>query len=203
MNTDADAGQLDEHLHIRLRQLLSAESCRGLIERYERALAHGCDDRVSAEILEECAERIFPGPVGRLIRDHFRSDFTIGWSTYDVVDASPGYNTRWHLDSGIRGTLKLLLYLNPVADHGCNTPLIDAERTAKLRSAGALPLEHEARREDLGHDLRGLGLDTGVLTHDLEAGDGLLFNPLLLAHRCHPPHVGKQRHSICFTIFPG
>ncbi|MGB0721797.1 MAG: hypothetical protein ACPGU7_05305 [Gammaproteobacteria bacterium] len=203
MTTNTDLGHLGTHLSLRLTRLLSPASCRTLIERHDQAVVAGCVEQVSAKIIEECARAVFTDHLAALLRGHYPAGYQSLWPTYNVVDASPSRNSRWHLDSGIAGTLKLLIYLNPVAEHGANTPTIDRERTEKLRANGALPLEHETRREDLTSDLKSLSLPTDILTHDLEAGDGLLFDPLRLAHRCQPPRAGKVRHSVCFTLVPG
>ena len=80
--------------------------------------------------------------------------------------------------------------------------MVDLPATEKLREAGELPIVGEDRKEDLIPVMQELGIDSSLLAYDLDAGDALLFSPLILAHRCLPPKEGKKRYTICFSLVP-
>lgn len=205
MNIEQDVKSLNENLSIQINGLLPPKFCSELITRYEGASDGDAQDTVVEEIIRTCAERAFTDDVNGLIKAHLQSGFEPVWPTFDVVDATDAAhnpNTFWHLDGGVRHTLKLFVYLNPVAEHGGNTPIIDLDRSNKLKKTGALPIEQDKRKQDMTEALEALGLDTTYLAYDLKAGDVLLFNPLVLAHRCQPPKEGQKRYTVCFTILP-
>lgn len=205
MNLEQHIDAFRENPAIHIEGLLPPQLCDELIERREKISPEIPWDASLEEIFKECEGRAFTGEVNALLEAYFQSKFQLRWPRFDVVDSTAAeyeYNIFWHLDNGIPNTLKLFVYLDPVAEHGGNTLIIDRERTDALRGAGALPIEVEKRREDLTPDLERLGLDTRHLGYDLKAGDGLLFSPLVLAHKCLAPKAGKKRHTICFTIEP-
>lgn len=205
MNLEQDIIAFNEDLSIHLEGLLPPRLCDELIERRGAIAPDTPWDASLDGIFGECADRVFTDDLRALLEAHFHSGFQLRWPRFDVVDAAATeyeYNTFWHLDTGISNTLKLFLYLDPVAEHGGNTLIIDRKRTDALRDAGALPLEVDQRREDLTPDLERLRLDTRHLGYPLKAGDGVLFSPLALAHKCLAPREGRRRHTICFTLEP-
>jgi len=205
MNIKQDIKYFKDHLAIKMNGLLSSQQCHELIARYEKSLGNDQSDAIVGEIFKECADLVFVNDVDALLRDYFQSEYQWEWPRFDVVDSSASiyhYSDRWHLDNGMPKMLKLFVYLNPVAEHGGNTLIIDRSRTEKLRKAGKLPKEGEEREEDLIPVLKQMGLDSSSLAYDLKAGDAILFSPLLLAHRCLPPRTGKKRYTICFHVIP-
>lgn len=196
---------LNDNFSIHLDKLLTIDVCKRMIQIYEEGVDTTRQDTVIQEILKECQSIVFTDELNSFIKEHLDSDFKPMWPRFDVVDAlASNYysNTKWHLDGGVKNTMKLFIYLNSVCEHGGNTPVIDLQRTEKLRIAGALPLADEERKEDLSDVLESMGLNTGHLAYDLKAGDGLLFHPILLAHKCIPPSEGNKRYTICFSILP-
>ena len=205
MNIEHDFEYFRDNLSIHINDVFSQERCNALISKYEGDSAPGHFTELSEQIMAECASQVFIDDIDALIRDYFQSDYRLFCVKFDVVDSlATSYvpHTFWHLDGGVPKTLKLFIYLNPVSEHGGNTLVIDQHRTEVLRKAEVLPIETDRRKNDLTEDLIQLGLDTDVLSYDLKAGDALLFNPLVLAHRCLPPVEGKKRYTICFTLFP-
>jgi len=139
----------------------------------------------------------------RVIHDYQCYDYHSNILFKLVVESTAlknNYSTLWHLDYGIAKTLKLFIYLNPVSIHDGNTLIIDKNRTQKLRDIDELPIEYEKRKEDLTPVLKELGLDTSYLAYDYEAGDALLFSPLLLAHRRLPPKENQKRYTIILQL---
>ncbi|MDX8399211.1 MAG: hypothetical protein R8K20_03065 [Gallionellaceae bacterium] len=205
MNIKQDIKHFNDTLAIKIDGLLSPQHCSELIIRYENSLGNDQSDAIVSEIIKECADVVFVNDVDAFLTEHFQSKYQWQWPTFDVVDSSASrykYSERWHLDGGIPKMLKLFVYLNPVAEHGGNTLIIDRNRTEKLKMAGELWHAPEERKEDLTPVLKQMGLDSSYLAYDFEAGDAVLFSPLLLVHRCLPPRIGKKRYTICFHVIP-
>lgn len=209
MNIDREVDYLQRHRSLHLENLLPKPYCGELIARYNDTLSgsqpSGTLADVEKQLLAECTARVFTDDLDTLLTEYFQGPFKPWWSTFDVVGsagASHNPNTLWHLDGGVRGTHKLFIYLNPVAEHGGNTVMVDRERTKQLLQANALPVEQDKRKEDLSAVFEELGVSPEVLAYDLKAGDGLIFDPLTLAHRCQPTMAGKWRYTLCFTIAP-
>lgn len=205
MDSERGIDDLNRHLSLQLRGLLPPGRCREMIARYDAARASGQLHTLSNELIDECRERVFTDGLNTLLRRYFGGGFEACWPSVDVA-GSAGFphnlNAAWHLDSGIRGMHKLLIYLNPVAEHGGNTVMLDQAHTKSLLRADVLPVEQDRRREDLSPVFADLGISPALRAYDLGAGDGLLFDPLNLAHRCQPTMAGKRRYTICFSIVP-
>ncbi|ADZ92388.1 hypothetical protein GV054_15975 [Marinomonas mediterranea] len=204
------AGRLEtlrQDFSLHLKGIVPHELCRLLIEsidhRSPRCIEKGDVDK---EIIKQCEKNVFTDELCALLDAYFEQQgYQVMWPRVDVVgdDALTSYaSTTWHLDHGLKGSLKLFVYLDSVADHGCNTLMFDRGRTEHLRQAGAFPLSLEERKDDLTCELEKLHLSTEHISFDLEAGDILLFSPFVLAHRCLPPQKGKKRHTVCFTVTP-
>lgn len=202
MTSHFNSQQLANDHSLQLNNLLPKELCHQFITDYEKAQG---DVTAINEIVQACAKEIFNDDVDVLLRQHFDGNYQCFWSCYNKINAEAEgceYSTRWHLDYGSQKSLKLFVYLNPFAEHGGNTRIIDQARTESLREAGALPLEGNKRHDDLTEVLQGLGLETDTLAYDLGAGDALLFSPFILAHKCQPPKPDAERHTICFLLTP-
>lgn len=206
MNIERDVDYLKNHLSLHLHNLLPPEYCADVIARYNDAKANGRLDAAKEELIDECRGQVFTDELNALLDSYFQGPFKLCWPTFDVVGcagATQNLNTLWHLDNGVPGTHKLFIYLNPVAEHGGNTVMVDLARTDKLKKVGALPFEEDGRKEDLTEVFEQLGVSPEVHAYDLKAGDGILFDPLTLAHRCQPTTTGRRRYTICYTLVPG
>jgi hypothetical protein len=187
-------------LYLKLDGLVSPLLCRRFIVDYQKTQEKSFDQTIKL-----CSEQVFNQKLDTLLFSYFSSDYDICWPTFEVVDFSAwqhNYSTRWHLDGGVKKTLKLFVYLNAVEEHGGNTLLLDKFRTEKIRSQGLLPLEYNKRKVDLTAELQQLNLKTTAIAYSLAAGDALLFNPLALAHKCLPPSELEKRYTISYTIVP-
>lgn len=201
MPKNAALGEFKEALSTHITALVPVELCSFLID----LLSSSPDEKTYSEALQKCTQHVFTKEVDDLLREYFDGSYHVFCSRYDKVDSTGSdysYSCRWHLDGGIPKTLKLFIYLNSVASHGGNTLIIDQARTQKLRELGALPVEYEGRVDDLSERLGELGLSGDYQAYDLACGDALLFSPLLLAHKCRLPNIGRARHTICYTITP-
>lgn len=205
MSLEQDLEHLRNHLSLHIEGVLPPELCGEMIARYDDAAGGGQSDAVVETLIEECRERLFSGDLKTLLDHYFQTPYQAMWSSFGVVEASAAatnYSARWHLDGGVINTHKLFIYLNPVAEHGGNTVMVDVESTRKLFQAGELPQGVMERKAELSEVFEQLGISDRLLAYDLKAGDALLFDPLTLAHRCLPPREGKKRYTLCFTLVP-
>lgn len=202
MTSSPDLQDFSNTQYIQLHDLVTKEQCAEFIEAYEQAAG----DKVAIDkIIKDCQELVFKGYVDELLRQHFEGDYQVFWTSYDKVDSEAtdyDFNLYWHLDGGVKKSLKLFVYLNPVAEHGGNTLFFNLESTQRLRDAGALPREPTERYQDITHFMDELSLETDMLEYDLNTGDALLFSPFILAHKCQPPRANMVRYTICFLLTP-
>lgn len=199
MKHNINKQEFSNTLSTQVSSLITDDICKLYINRHTDT--QGNIDTINS-IIKECAELIFDGEIDIFLKHHFKGDYQIFWASYDRVDSYAtdySMNTRWHLDYGIKNSLKIFIYLNPVSEHGGNTLIYNQEKTEALRKAGALPMEHEKRYSDLPESL---SQSCQPVAYDLKAGDALIFSPLLLAHKCQLPLAGKMRHTISYTITP-
>ena len=195
---------LSQNLMTAIPELVSTKQCKAWIEQYESS-AQINRSQLEDEMLSECQQILFVNDLDTSLKDYFNGNYMVQWSRFDSVDSSANnhnYSTRWHCDGGVRNTLKLFIYLNSVSEHGGNTLLMDKSRTDKLRDDGHLPIEGKLRKLMLTEALLDLCLPTEPIAHNLNAGDGLLFDPAQLAHRCLAPIAEKIRYTFCYTVFP-
>ncbi|MFC1750418.1 hypothetical protein ACFL2V_16580 [Pseudomonadota bacterium] len=199
-----DIKSLKKDLSIQLDQVLPLEQCHNLIAMSKGQSGTGQVESVTTDTFNEYINQVLTPDVVTILEGYFQCEFQVLWPRYDIVDshAIDYYSTGWHLDGSLKKSLKLFVYLNSVFDHGGNTLIIDQQRTEKLRLACKLPVSLEGREKDLTDSLKQLQLDPSYLAYDLKAGDGLLFNPFQLAHRCLAPREGRARHTLSFTIVP-
>lgn len=195
---------LSQNLMTEIPELISTKQCKEWIEQYERSEQIN-RSQLEDEVLDECQKILFVNDLDTWLKNYFNGNYIVHWSMFDTVDSSANnhnYNTRWHCDGGVRNTLKLFVYLNSVTEHGGNTLLMDKPRTDKLREYGHLPLELKLRKLTLNEALLELSLPTDPMAYNLNAGDGLLFDPIQLAHKCLAPTSEKVRYTLCYTVFP-
>jgi hypothetical protein len=205
VNNPASIKQLQESLALHLVNLASEEACKNWIAQYDQAMAEKSPEAIDY-ILNNVRDKLFTGHLKQFLRAYFNGSFSVDWSTFTKVgyaDEEFNPNTLWHLDGGITSSLKLFVYLNPVSEHKGNTLMMDKDRTDQLLKANHLPVEQDLRLEDISAELLDLGLDPRPIAFDLKAGDGLLFDPAQLAHKCLLPGAGKSRYAICYVINPG
>ncbi len=196
--------QLEKELSLQISNVVPVTLCDTLIRHYEERVGDKDDALVSDSIIKECTPYLSQEPLVSLLNAYFNNGYQVLSSAFDAIrfDDMSYISKTWHLDHGVKRSLKLFIYLNSVAEHQGNTLLIDQNRTGLLRSFGALPLEMDARKDDITAEMRELGISNETLGYDLKAGDVLLFSPFELAHRCLLPRLGKTRYTVCFTLMP-
>lgn len=197
--------ELKSQLSTHLPSVITARACQETIQAIASSKDYEQFRKLSEYYIEQFSQLIFTGNVSDFLTEYYGGNFTWRWPVLDVVDDNANANydsTSWHRDTGMHGMLKVFLYLNSVQEHGCNTLLIDEARSDKLRAMGALPVELSKRHRNVSNYLEAMGSTKNVTSYDMNSGDILLFNPIRLAHRCHPPDPGRKRYTICYSVFP-
>lgn len=185
--------------------LLDIGTCSTIMAEIDSALKLKSHFQFEERKWNNIASEIFTPHFTHQLQELMRDKLVWKWPRLDRVDDTAldsYYSTTWHCDGGLKGMLKLLVYLDPVSEHGCNTLIYDSEITEKIKALGALPFEMEKRTTDLLPFLDKLGIKQPPLSFDLKSGDGLLFDPVNQCHRCLPPETGKVRYMLSFSLFP-
>lgn len=133
---------------------------------------------------------------------YFRSYYAPIWCRFhenlpEDPDRQPAFS--WHCDAGPSKHLKLLVYLNSTQESGGTTLFLDRETTGKLEDIGYLFCPLEERLDDLSELAELYGFSIEPICLDLDAGDGILFEPSQLLHKgIWPTSAPRYMIQICF-----
>ena len=110
------------------RRELQENYSSGLIKKNSKHLEgfHVTD----AVRVEELLVQVLAGSLDQRIMEYFNSEYLLHWVTFSVTRQAreqESVSFRWHCDKGPSTHLKLIVYLNPSAEHGGNTEFIDLE----------------------------------------------------------------------------
>ncbi len=206
----AEDRRLEETGVLRLPVLSPREAGRTL-ERL-RAGASGIDSKTRVvqvfdvsdrSAVAETFEQVFTGPVDRAIGAWFGSEYLIYWWALDST--LPGRDSQrsflWHCDKGPTSHLKLLLYLNPTAEHGGNTEFIAKAATRAIGRTGYIYGPVGKRRSDLRPLTEKAGIEFETFSYDMAAGDAIVFEPARVLHRGILPATAP-RWVLSFCLLP-
>ncbi len=180
---------------IRLARLETFRKNADMVERF-----HLDDPGLEDELLSA----VLPPSVEEKIRAYFGSEFLVYWFT--VTRALPvREQTRnsflWHCDKGPQAHLKLLTYLNGTLEHGGNTEFADLETTRRMAATGYLFGKVDDRLEDLGVLAQSAGIEFRSVAREIEAGEGILFQPTGVLHRGRLPDTAP-RDVVTLCLLP-
>jgi hypothetical protein len=197
----------------RLR-LMSAAEATALRERVERdsvsermkeksphLAVHAIDDEA---FVREILERILTPEVDARAARFFGSEYFVYWTMVSRASPVPemGFNSfRWHCDKGPRAHLKLIAYLNANANHGGGTECLDLEATRGLAREGYVFAPVKTRVSDIGGPAVRAGVEYAPWFPDLEAGEGVVFQPSKVLHRGVVPETGA-RVAVTLCLLP-
>lgn len=205
MKYNHNLSHLKAHLSTHLSEVVASHLCQEAIERLKVCNHHEKRNELLEHYIEEFSELVFSTEVSAFLEAFYGEKFVWRWPIFDIIDDSAlkSYDsTTWHRDGGMRGMLKVFLYLNSVEEHHCNTLIIGEQASNKLGEMGALPLEMDKRLTDISEYLNAMPEKVEALSYPLATGDLLVFDPTRLAHRCKPPLKGNKRYTICYSVFP-
>jgi hypothetical protein len=138
---------------------------------------------------------ILSGPVDRRIAGYFNSEYLLHWVTFSVTRQAgeqESVSFRWHCDKGPSAHLKLIVYLNPTAEHGGNTEFIDLEGSEAVARRGYLFGWSKSRSSEVQHLSRIAGRELMAQSRPLRAGQAVLFQPARVLHRGISPNRGDR-----------
>lgn len=156
------------------------------------------------EWVQTLLAQVLAGRVDRRIAGYFGSEYLVHWLAFSVTRKATeqaSVSFRWHCDKGPSAHLKLIVYLNPTAEHGGNTEFIDLAGSEAVARQGYLFGRSSSRTADIRH-LSGIaGEDLVSHARELKAGQAVLFQPSRVLHRGLSPQRG-DRLVLTLCILP-
>ena len=188
-------------LHQLLKGVLPPDLCEIFIKQAKQDPAAMYHSNLMTSLLP----LILTDEIDSLLCSYFRSEYTMFWYSYLETDSDvDSCSNLWHCDGTPENYVKILIYLNKYEDHLGNTKFMEKTSTDQLKDVGYIYGSLEARTDNLDALARAKNLTLDeVMYEDIEAGDGLLFNPTKIAHRGKIPVTGS-RHilQLCFLPSP-
>lgn len=175
------------------RRELQENYSSGLIKKNSKHLEgfHVTD----AVRVEELLVQVLAGSLDQRIMEYFNSEYLLHWVTFSVTRQAreqESVSFRWHCDKGPSTHLKLIVYLNPSAEHGGNTEFIDLEGSEAVARRGYLFGWSKSRSSDIRHLSRIAGRELTPEASPLRAGQAVLFQPARVLHRGLSPDRGDR-----------
>jgi hypothetical protein len=140
-------------------------------------------------------QRVLSGSLDRRITGYFNSEYLVYWVTFSVTrqaSEQESVSFRWHCDKGPSGHLKLIVYLNPSAEHGGNTEFIDLAGSEAVARRGYLFGWSKSRSSEVQYLSRIAGRELMAQSRPLRAGQAVLFQPARVLHRGISPDRGDR-----------
>jgi hypothetical protein len=149
---------------------------------------------------------VLQGQVDSTISAFFRSEYLVHWVALSLTRPAPeqaSVSFRWHCDKGPSSHLKLIVYLNPTAEHGGNTEFIDLDDTMAVAQRGYLFGWSKARTGDVAHLSNVAGRSVFPRMRPMAAGDAVLFQPARVLHRGVSPTLAPRlTATLCLLPSP-
>jgi hypothetical protein len=161
-------------------------------EKSQHLAVYAIDDE---GFVRELLERILAPEVDARAVRFFGSEYFVYWSMVSRASPVPelGFNSfRWHCDRGPRAHLKLIAYLNANAEHRGGTEWLDLEATRGLAREGYVFAPVKTRVSDISGPAARAGIECAPWFPDLEAGEGVVFQPSNVLHRGVVPETGAR-----------
>jgi hypothetical protein len=158
------------------------------------------DARFGRDLLE----RIVTSEVDGRVAGFFGSEFLVYWFTITRATPLPevGFNSfRWHCDRGPVAHVKLLLYLNGYTEHGGGTEFLDLDATRRISASGYVYAPVKTRQSDLTRIAERHGARYAPWSPEIQAGEGILFQPASVLHRGLLPTRGP-RYVVTVCLLP-
>lgn len=150
--------------------------------------------------------QVLQGQVDEMIAGFFRSEYLVHWVTFSLTRQAPEQpivSFKWHCDKGPSSHLKLIVYLNPTAEHGGNTEFMDLDDTLAVAQQGYLFGWSKTRTGDVAHLSRLAGRPLATEVREREAGEAVLFQPSRVLHRGVSPTRGDRlAATLCLLPSP-
>lgn len=162
--------------------------------------------KLSDARLKALLDQILRGPVDQAVAGFFSSEYLVHWAAFSLTRAAPEQESvsfRWHCDKGPSRHLKLIVYLNPTAQHGGNTEFMDIASTLAVAERGYVFNKTRTRTGDTGQLARLAGRPLVTELRAREAGEAVLFQPSRALHRGISPTRGSRlTATLCLLPSP-
>jgi hypothetical protein len=197
-----DTPFIDNHIHI-LKQHFPQPLCTALIQEFE----NNPDGIKHSSVLSSFVSEVFNDVMDEQIRSYFNSEYSIFWWAIYKVDKGEElidkcYSSKWHCDAGPTKHLKTLTYLNGYDEHGSDTLYLNKSTTDMLKKVGYIFNNIKNRTVELGPLCDHFNIDYHPIKQTPAAGDTVIFNPTLLAHRAASPKNNIPRYVLTFCLLP-
>lgn len=156
------------------------------------------------EIIKEILSLVLNDEVDKRLASFFKSEYLVHWVIFSKTPQAKEQKSvsfRWHCDKGPKKHLKLIVYLNPSAEHGGSTEFINLQDTASVGSKGYVFGWTKTRTGDTRHLERIAGHSLSTHLHDFKTGEAVLFQPSNVLHRAISPTLGP-RYTITLNLLP-
>jgi hypothetical protein len=149
---------------------------------------------------------VLQGRMDESIAAFFGSEYLVHWVAFSLTRQAPEQQSvsfRWHCDKGPSAHLKLIIYLNPTAEHGGNTEFIDLADTLAVAQRGYLFGWSKTRTGDVERLARMAGRGLATQLQERAAGEAVLFQPGRVLHRGVSPTRGDRlTATLCLLPSP-
>lgn len=184
---------LNESDAVKWRRELRKNHASGLLKKDSKHLEgfHVAD----MAWLQELLTVVLAGELDQRIAEYFGSEYLLHWWAFSVTRQATeqaSVSFRWHCDKGPSSHLKLIVYLNPTAEHGGNTEFIDLADSEAVARRGYLFGRSKSRTSDIGHLSRIAGRELASHARPMQAGQAVLFQPSRVLHRGLSPDRGER-----------
>lgn len=156
--------------------------------------------------LADVLGQVLQGPTDAMIAGFFGSEYLVHWVTFSLTRQAPEQpivSFKWHCDKGPSSHLKLIVYLNPTAEHGGNTEFMDLDDTLAVARQGYLFGWSKTRTGDVAHLSRLAGRPLATEMRERAAGEAVLFQPSRVLHRGVSPARGDRlAATLCLLPSP-
>jgi len=184
-----------------LNEVEAGHRCRELLKNHSSRLIKKDSKHLEGFHVEDMAwveaflSRVLDGSLDQRIVEYFKSEYLLHWLTFSVTRQAREQDSvsfRWHCDKGPSTHLKLIVYLNPTAEHGGNTEFIDLEGSEAVARRGYLFGWSKTRTSDIRRLSRIAGCELTKHGSPLQAGQAVLFQPARVLHRGLSPDRGDR-----------
>lgn len=140
------------------------------------------------------------------LKSYFGCEYLPLWLRYyknEPKEFTGSYSFKWHCDGGPSNHLKVLVYLNSSKQSGGNTLFLDGITTQEFKDIGYVFTNLDKRELDLRDLAEKYGIGLSEIRHDIEEGEGILFEPMSFLHKgIWPEHCPRYMVQLCFIPSP-
>ena len=151
-------------------------------------------------MVRDILERTLTPEIHGVLNGYFLTEFAVIFMRIDLTeprqaqtpDTPPEVSFSWHCDGGPSTHLKLLVYLNPAAEHDGATEVLSNAVTAQFKKLGYVFAPASKRLTDLSDLAARNGIVYAPQRLQPDAGEALIFEPAGVLHKGVYPTRGAR-----------